>query len=71
MPPVRRQNITQRNASRVYNLRNNETEEECRQRLEAKRMRISQARSTTAPKNPYRRLQARGNKTDSKRINYL
>jgi hypothetical protein len=51
MPPVRRQNIGRRtrNASQVYNLRNNETEEERRQRLEANRMRISQARSTTAP----------------------
>ena len=49
MPPVRRQSIGQRrcNASLVYNLRNNATEEERRQRLEANRMRNSQARSTT------------------------
>lgn len=51
MPPVRRQNIGRRtrNESRVHNLRDNETEEELGQRLEAKRMRISQARSTTNP----------------------
>ena len=52
MPPVRHQNIRRRNASRVYNFRNNETEEERRQPLEANRMRISQARSTTAPEEP-------------------
>ena len=51
MPPVRRQNNGRRtrNANRVYNLRNNETEEERGQLLEAKRLRISQARHTTAP----------------------
>ena len=55
---MRRKNIGRRtrNAMRVYNIRNNETVEEHRQRLEANRMRISQARSTTATKNPYRRL---------------
>ena len=51
MLAVRLENICQhtRNASRVYNLRNNETEEEHRQRLEVNRMRFSQARSTMAP----------------------
>ena len=38
-----------RNGSRVCSIRNNETEEERRQRLEANKMRISQTRSTTAP----------------------
>ena len=51
MPPVRRQNIGRRtrNASRVNNLRSNETEKERRHLLEANRMRNSKARSTTAP----------------------
>ena len=50
MPPVRCQNIGRRklNASSVYNLRNNETEEGRRQRLEANKMQIFQTRSTTA-----------------------
>ena len=48
---MRRQNIGRRtrNASRVHNLRNSEPEEERRQRLEANKMRVSQARSTTTP----------------------
>ena len=54
MPPVRYQNIGRRTRKeiRFYNLKNNETEEERRQRMEANRMRISQARSTRSSEIP-------------------
>ena len=64
MPPVRRQNIFRRtrNASRVYNLRNSQNEDERRQRFESNRMRIFQARSTTAPEESI--PSTAGDKTD-------
>ena len=54
MPPVRCSNIgrRRRNADRVSNVRDRETEEERRQRLEANRIRISQARYTTTSEEP-------------------
>lgn len=47
---MRCQNFGRRthNKSLVHNIRDNGSEEECRQFLEANRMRISQAKSTTA-----------------------
>ena len=56
-----------RNARRVYNLRNNETEEEHREHLEANRMQISQARSTTAPEESI--LSTSGEKHQNRRSN--
>lgn len=69
MPSVKRQNIGRRtrNANRIYDRRFNENEEECRQRLEANRMRISLDRSTMAPEEPLQAIS--GESRQSRRSN--
>ena len=63
MPPVRRQNIGRRTrkAIQVYNLRNNESEESVWRQTECEFLKGDLLRLR---KNPFRRLQARGDKTD-------
>lgn len=69
MPSVKRQNIGRRtrNANRIYDRRFNENEEECRQRLEANKMRISLDRSTMAPEESLQAIS--GESRQSRRSN--